>query len=122
MAVTYIDVQNLPGGEFAATSEADINFMMDLARFLVDEGYYGDSYDKALLLATAHLLKDGGDGLNTGGFPTGPVTSRTAGPFNQTFGQMSMASFQSRWDTTSYGRMLYALMRSRRWYIPIIRP
>lgn len=113
MAVTWTDVRDLPSGEFDTITQADAQFALDLASGQVNEAYWGTRYDKALLMLAAHfalLFSRGGTSV-----PTGPLISRTAGPFTEAFASGSSLIYNSRYDSTTYGQIYQMLVNSQRY-------
>ena len=105
MAVTAADIQALPSGEFAAVTSTVIDTYIARAKRRIHEGTWGDSYDDAVLLLTAHMLVGA---LAGGRSPSGTVTSESAGPFARGYAGSSRAS---AYDATIYGQEFAAMLR-----------
>lgn len=110
MSVTYTDIQALAPGEFASTPTSYINDAILEASLLLDEGSWGDYYDRALTLATAHILATSLQG--SGGGQAGAIASMTAGQVSVSYGGAGGGSLWGLdWGSTGYGVRLKALMR-----------
>ena len=105
MTVTAADIQALPSGEFAAVSSTVIDKYIARAQRRIHEPTWGDHYDDAVELLTAHMLA-----ISTGGgrAAAGAVTSEGAGPFSRGY---AGSSRPSAYDATSYGQEFAAMLR-----------
>lgn len=112
MAVVWTDLRDLVGGQFLSITELDANFVLETVGYLIDSTYFGSSYDRAYLLCAAHLLAQ----LQQGAFgaPSGPLISRSAGPFAESYGSPLLSIYSSRYDSTVYGQQLMLLIRAKR--------
>lgn len=111
MAVSYTDIQALPSGEFSSLTQTQIEEAIDLATAITDADYFGDNHDLAVKYLAAHFLVQMVEG---GTAPAGPLTSRSAGIFSQSFGGAS-ASTDYEFGTTVYGKAYHHLVQTSRY-------
>jgi hypothetical protein len=105
MTVTAAIIKALPSGEFSAIADATVERYIARAEARLHAGTWGDLYDTAVELLTAHMLVSlvaGGQG------PAGPVTSEGAGPLSRSYAApANISSMQS----TVYGSQLVELRK-----------
>jgi hypothetical protein len=93
--------------EFASVADARIQVFIDDAELEMDEGRWGDLYDRGLSALTAHLLAianrnaaSAGTGISIGG----ALTARTIGSLSASFGSSpSNGSTEDYLRSTAYG-------------------
>lgn len=107
MAASIETVRNLDlgGGGFAAISDAQMQIFLTLANAQLSEAAWGDCYDMAHGLLTAHLLSEA---TNAASGSTGPVAGASAGGLSVSYGGGSASSAEG-YKRTRYGQMLLDL-------------
>ena len=102
--ITYTDLQDL-SCEFKSLSGPLITRFIGQAERRIDESFFGDLYDDAVMYLTAHLLS-----VVSGGSAAiaGPITSKTAGSLSIGYGSSTLSD--SKYGSTSWGREFQALM------------
>jgi len=109
--LSALEIFRIIADEFAGVSDETIQKKMLFAAVYLDKECYGDAYNVALALMTAHLMALPG-GVN-GGYSTsaGKVTSMKEGDLSLSYGALS--SDNSWLGQSTYGQMLDQLQRSR---------
>lgn len=101
--------------EFASESDARIQVYIDDAELELNEGQWGDFYDRGLSALTAHLLAianrnaaSTGSGISLGG----SLTSRSVGSVSVSFGSSaSTGSAEDFYLSTAYGAEYWRLCK-----------
>ena len=103
-----------PGGG----NEQMTNFI-EIAKEFICEGKWGrpTKYVTAVSYLTAHIMKDGGIGVESNGSSSvsGPVTSERVGDLSRTYASNALTSGSQTdlmFSTTKYGRMYLALRKT----------
>lgn len=109
--LTALEIFRIIADEFADIPDETIQNKMLFASVYVGKDCYGDAYNVALALMTAHLMALPG-GVN-GGYSTsaGKVTSMKEGDLSLSYGALS--SDTSWLGQTTYGQLLDQLQRAR---------
>jgi hypothetical protein len=110
MAVTPADFkERFP--EFDSVSDTRVQLFLDDAALELDEGRWGDLYDKGLSYLTAHLLYIGEQSSAGAGEGSGPLTSKSVGDVSLSFGaNLAADTDAASFNATSYGQEYYRLM------------
>ncbi|AEX65680.1 virion structural protein [Xanthomonas phage vB_XveM_DIBBI] len=109
--LSALEIFRIIADEFEDVPDETIQKKMLFASVFIDKECYGDSYNVALALMTAHLMALPG-GVN-GGYSTstGKVTSMKEGDLSIGYGNLSS---DSSWlGQTTYGQLLDQLQRKR---------
>lgn len=96
---------DLGGGGFAAVSDAQMQIFLTLAAAQLSEPAWGDCYDMAHGLLTAHLLSES---THAASGSAGPVSGASAGGLSVSYGG-GTASAAEGYRRTRYGQMLLDL-------------
>ena len=110
MTVTPADIKTrFP--EFDSVNDSRIQIFIDDAELELDEGRWGDLYDKGLSYLTAHLLYMGEQSAGGSGAGLGPLSTKSIGDVSVSFGSYLAADNDANsFNSTSYGQEYYRLM------------
>jgi hypothetical protein len=110
MAVTPADFkERFP--EFDSVSDTRVQLFLDDAALELDEGRWGDLYDKGLSYLTAHLLYIGEQSSAGQGEGGGPLSTKAVGDVSLSFGSyLTTDNKAAVFNATSYGQEYYRLM------------
>jgi hypothetical protein len=99
------------GPELASVSDAFVQIYLDIVTscFLGKE-FWGDCYDTAVKLMTAHFVTVAGRG---GASSSGPVTSERVGDLARSYGSFQFDGDIDELSTTPYGVMFITLRRTK---------
>lgn len=109
--LTALQIFRILADEFADVPDKTVEGKMLLASVYIDKECYGDAYNLAVAMMTAHLMALPG-GVN-GGYSTsaGKITSMKEGDLSLSYGALS--SDTSWLGQSTYGQMLDQLQRAR---------
>lgn len=104
--------------EFAAVSDAEVNEWFSIAVAAHTASVWGAQYQLAMVLYSAHLLKDldilGATGAGTG--TAGPIASRKKGDLSESYANVAgsaSSAAQAIMMTTAYGRAYVRILLTR---------
>lgn len=117
---TALSVFRAIAPEFAATSDADVQAVMDVVAAWLDVRNLGLRYNEALARYAAHMLtmaqRAAGAGGGSGGAAVTPLTGETAGRVSRQYAQPLVggsAASQGELGLTSHGKAYLDILRSR---------
>ena len=100
--------------EFDSVTDARVQFFIDDALLEIDEGRWGDLFDRGTAALTAHLLAVATttEAANGKGGALGPVINKSVGDVSVGFG-ISLVSVQNRewYYSTPYGQDFWRLVQ-----------
>jgi hypothetical protein len=89
---------------------------LEMATEITDKGFFGKMFPYAIAYRACHLFSVSGGGAAGGGNPAlglGQVASMSEGGLSVTFATGGAAPDSGGLDTTKYGKLLLALIKSR---------
>ena len=89
---------------------------LEMATEITDKGFFGKMFPYAIAYRACHLFSVSGGGSAGGGNPAlglGQVASMSEGALSVTFATGGAAPDSGGLDTTKYGKLLLALIKSR---------
>lgn len=96
--------------EFNDIGAGRINAVIGIAHGRLGEAAWGDCFEYAQALLTAHMLASALSGNSMDG-GTGPITSQSVGDLSESFGQLNVSDSDSVYTTTKYGVEFLALRK-----------
>ena len=94
-------------------SSPSLDAFVQMATELTDRGFFGKLYNYAIAYKAAHLFTlSGGDGGGSAGLGLGQIASMSEGGLSISYAT-TQSTDASGLDTTKYGKMLLALLKTR---------
>lgn len=115
ITITPEDVTNV-APEFKNVEDETIEVYIDIARDFVCVSKWGEKKGKhAIILMTAHMMKDLGIGSNESSSASGPVTMEKVGDLQRSYASASLtggSTSDQLLATTKYGRQFIMLRKT----------